>query len=241
MENIFSRKPCSVEFWDAYAKWYQLWIEHSCYHNNVIDVLTTMAKPGWKILDVGAGNGILSLPLCAIGCDVTAIEPSIGMRDLLYREAFKRNIDWIKIDERRWEDIPNFELDCYDLVIACNSLHLTEMGFSKAFDKLFLNKANNLLLITEYHPGTYVSWNKNKNHKLLFAKCYETDSSFFYHNFDEAVEHWAVRKGGALCEREIAALEFRLSFQDRHLCFKDKACVSIYWWKRTENGFYAAE
>ena len=45
--------------------------------------LTTMVSPGWRVLDMGAGSGILSLPRCTIGCEVTAMEPSIGMRSLL--------------------------------------------------------------------------------------------------------------------------------------------------------------
>jgi cyclopropane fatty-acyl-phospholipid synthase-like methyltransferase len=241
MENIFLKKPCSVEFWDMYARWYKLWMEHSYYHNQAIDVLTTMVKPGWKILDVGAGNGILSLPLCAIECDVTAIEPSIGMRNLLYQEAFKRGIDWIKVDERRWEDIPNFELNCYDLIVSCNSLHLTGMGFAEALNKMFLSKAKNLLLITERYPDVHVSWSENKNHELLFAKCYEADSSFFYHNFDEAVEHLSVRKGGFLCWHEISDLKSRLSFHNNHFCFRDKAYVSIYWWRKIANSFNGVE
>jgi len=46
-----------------------------------------MVEPGWKVLDIGAGNGVLSLPLCAIGCEVTALEPSWGMRSLFLRRG----------------------------------------------------------------------------------------------------------------------------------------------------------
>lgn len=96
-----------VAFWDGYAKWYKLWIEHNNYHDRIIEVITTMVKPGWRVLDIGAGKGGLSLPLCAIGCDVTAIEPSRGMRNLFYEEDFKRGIDWVNVDERRREVIIN--------------------------------------------------------------------------------------------------------------------------------------
>ena len=39
------------------------------YHDEVLETLMEMVRPGWKILDIGAGNGVLSLPLCAIGCE----------------------------------------------------------------------------------------------------------------------------------------------------------------------------
>ena len=61
----------------------------------------TMVSHGWRVLDIGAGSGILSLPLCAIGCDGTAMEPSIGMRSLLYKEALNRGIDWIRGSEEK--------------------------------------------------------------------------------------------------------------------------------------------
>lgn len=100
MEKTVCKRARTVHFWDGYAKWFKLWIEHSDYHDKIIKALMTMVKPGWKILDIGAGNGILSLPLCAIGCDVRAIEPSTGMRSLLHEDAGKRGIDWINREKQ---------------------------------------------------------------------------------------------------------------------------------------------
>ena len=65
-------RPATVDYWDGNAKWHKLWVEHNAYHNKIIQLLTTFVQPGWKVLDIGAGNGVLSLPLCAIGCRVTA-------------------------------------------------------------------------------------------------------------------------------------------------------------------------
>ena len=86
------RKAASLSFWDGYAPWYRLWMEHTGYHNRIIEALTDMVRPGWKVLDIGAGNGVLSLPLAAIECEVTALEPSIGMRTLLYEETFRQGL-----------------------------------------------------------------------------------------------------------------------------------------------------
>ena len=78
MANTVCSRTASVKFWDGYAPWLKLWIEHNRYHDRIIELLTSMVEPGWKVLDIGAGNGVLSLPLSAIGCAVTAIEPSTG-------------------------------------------------------------------------------------------------------------------------------------------------------------------
>ena len=81
MAKTICKKAASVP--DGYAPWYKLWMEHKNYHDRIIHALTTMVSPGWRVLDMGAGSGILSLPRCTIGCEVTAMEPSIGMRSLL--------------------------------------------------------------------------------------------------------------------------------------------------------------
>jgi len=71
-----------------------------------------MVSPGWRVLDIGAGSGILSLPLWAIGCDVTALAPSIGMR-IFSMKKFQQGIDWMKVSEEKLEDVP-----LHDLVIT---------------------------------------------------------------------------------------------------------------------------
>ena len=62
-----------------------------------------MVSPVWRVLDIGAGSGILSLPLCAIGCDGTAMEPSIGMRSLLYEEALNSGLTGLEAAKINWK------------------------------------------------------------------------------------------------------------------------------------------
>lgn len=234
MKQTTCKRAATVQFWNGYAKWYKLWMEHNNYHNRIIDVLTTMVEPGWKVLDIGAGNGILSLPLCAIGCDITAIEPSAGMRSLLYENAFGRGIDWINVDERRWEDIPNFELKDYDLIMACNSLHLTEMGFKQALEKIFHAKPKNVFVVTELGmPAIKVKWQYG-DYTMLFTKCYETESSFAYHCIKEVFEHLAFKRGRALNLDEEMEIKAKLVFEYGHMWLKDTAYVGMYWWVRND-------
>ena len=78
MEQTICRDAGTVEFWDGYSILYKLWMEHTRYHDRILDVLLSKAEPLWTVLDIGSGNGVLSMPLCAIGCDVTQLEPSTG-------------------------------------------------------------------------------------------------------------------------------------------------------------------
>jgi len=235
MEKTICKRSATVSFWDGYAKWYKCWMEHNNYHDRIIDVLTTMVEPGWKVLDIGAGNGVLSLPLCAIGCEVTALEPSWGMRSLFYEEAMKRGIDWINVDERRWEDVPSFELNDYDLIMACNSLHLTGIGFKQALEKIFHAKPKNVFVITELGtPEIKVKWQCG-DYTMAFTKCYETESSLAYHSIDEMEEYWSFIKGRQLNAFEAEGIKSRIVFEREHIWLKDTAYVGMYWWQKNGN------
>ncbi len=231
MEKTICKRARTVHFWDGYAKWYKQWIEHGDYHGMIIKILMTMVKPGWKILDIGSGNGILALPLCAIGCDVTALEPSIGMRSLLYEEAGKRGIDWIKTDEKSWEEVSLLDYKDYDLIIASNTLHLTQMGFEKAISKMFRLRPANVFVVTEIGlPEIKLKWQYD-DYSMLFAKSYETECSFAYHNIDEVIDHWEFKKNRRLHPTEKFEIQSKLTYKDEHLWMNDKAYMGMYWWK----------
>ena len=67
MERAICKRVATVRFWDGYARWYKLWMEHTQYHQRIIEVLLAMTEKDWRVLDIGAGNGILSIPLYVRG------------------------------------------------------------------------------------------------------------------------------------------------------------------------------
>jgi hypothetical protein len=231
MREYFGNESASIPFWDGYARWYKLWMNHNHYHNKIIEILTSMIKPRWKVVDIGAGNGVLSLPIRAFGCDVTALEPSSAMRGLLYEEALAKGIDWITVIEERWGDIAPNIFHGTDLIIACNSLHLTEIGFRAALKKAFHTGPNHLLLVTELCNNTEPLWPES-NYRMLFSTSYEIDSSFAYHHIEEAREHWIFKKGKKLCLYEEEEIRERLIYQEGHFWLKDRAQVGLFWWEK---------
>ena len=172
MEGTICKKAATVGFWDGYARWYKLWMDHTRYHERIIGPLLAMTDRGWRVLAVGAGNGILSIPLYIRGCEVTSLEPSIGMRNLLYEEAFKNRIDGLTVDDRIWEEVPCFEYLDYDLILACNTLHLTQIGFEEALAKVFRAGPAHVLLVSEAGPlDIRAKWHY-ENYTAVFLKSY---------------------------------------------------------------------
>lgn len=224
----------SVQFWDSYARWYKLWIEHTDYHQKIIEVLMAMTEPGWKVLDIGAGNGILSFSLCSRECHVTALEPSMSMRNLLYQEAFKKRVDRLNVDDRKWEAVPCDEFWDTDLILACNSLHLTEFGFEMALIKVFRTQPRNILLITELGPPVIrIKWPCG-DYTTVFTKTFEVDNSFVYHHLNEIVEHWTFIKGRTPGPDEMSDLKNKIIFKNGHLWIKHVSRILMYWWRRKE-------
>jgi len=231
MDTAARKQVATVKFWDGYARWYKLWMEHTQYHERIIKVLMAMTGPGWKVLDIGAGNGILSIPLSSRGCKVTALEPSSGMRNLLHEEAFKNKINGLTVDERIWEEVQYYEFLDYDLIIACNTLHLTQIGFEQALAKVFRARPQNVFMVSEPNPNVWVK-RFYDDYTLLFTKSYEEENSYAYHHLNEMLEHWAFIKGRTPQPDEISDLKKRIVVQKGHLWIKNISRVMMCWWKR---------
>ena len=232
MEAAVCKQAATVKFWDGYARWYKLWMEHTQYHHRIIEVLLAMSEPGWRVLDIGAGNGVLSLPLYRRGCKVTALEPSVGMRNLLYETASENRINGLTVDERIWEETPCCEFLDYDLIIACNTLHLTQIGFEEALAKVFRARAKNVFLILEPDSPNICVKRFYGDYTVVFTKSYETDNSYAYHHLNEMIEHWIFKKGRNLHFDEIRDLKKKILLQDGHLWIKDTTKVMMCWWKK---------
>jgi len=233
MEWTICKKAAAVGFWDGYARWYKLWMEHNHYHDRVISMLMENVMPGWRVLDIGSGNGVLSLPLCAIGCEVTSIEPSVGMRNLLFAEAFSRGIDWLQVDARSWEQVPLHNYRNLDLIIACNSLHLTKNGLTDALCRIFKFNPRQAFLVSELYPGLE-ALPEHENYTLQRTEYYETESSFAYHHMGEVLDHWTFKKGGSLAAQEVRDITSILKYHDDHYWIKDCATVGMFWWERND-------
>ena len=89
-----------------------------------------------RVLDIGAGPGVLALPLAPLVREVTAVEPGAGMVAVLRDRARDRGIANITCVQKTWEEI-DIARDLqapYDIVIA--SLSLTMHDIRAALEKM---------------------------------------------------------------------------------------------------------
>lgn len=231
MEEQIWKRATTPAFWQSYSRWYQQWMAHSRYHDHIIRTITTMAKPSWQVLDIGAGNGVLSRPLAHMGCQVTALEPSSAMRRLLRQKVKKDGLQAVHIDRRPWENVPCNAFKGYDLVLACNSLHLTRIGFAPSLSKVFATQAKRVVVVTELFSQEIRIPVRRGNYSIQYARIEKTGSAFAYHSVQEAYEHWAANNGRRPDAWERDDIKQKLVKHRDHYWMDDVALVGVFCWK----------
>ncbi len=157
-----------TEAWNHKAREYEKTMEHSN-RTQLVEKLE-QHKPE-TVLDVGAGTGIFALPLAKRAKRVVAVEPSVGMLDMLRNRADSYGLTNIECINKKWEDATIEELmeinnGKYDLVICSHALYyITDLhnSFKKMND---ICKGYVYLLI-----GTDVD--KDKTYEKYYERIYK--------------------------------------------------------------------
>jgi|WetSurMetagenome_2_1015567.scaffolds.fasta_scaffold00246_22 SAM-dependent methyltransferase len=228
------RDIATISYWDRNARWHQLWAEHNDYHARIIHELMKRSQPHWRVLDIGAGNGVLSLPLAALGCDVTALEPSAAMRRLFFREAGLRRIGHVKVDDRAWTESSARDYGGCDLVVSCNSLHLCRGGATDAFCRIMAMQPRNIFTVTENGSDIIRNCACDGGYILQSVIEYEILSPQVYHSLEEAYEHWRFGFGTGTKTMDEHAFASRLRLYGGHWYFDETVKVSLLWWTNRE-------
>lgn len=152
--------------------------------------LNEHARGGSKILDVGAGTGRLSIPLRDMGFDVTAVDASSSMLNILSKKDIdhkisKKNISLqeLNLEEKFDVVLCVFSVFCYitDRVQLQNSLrnishHVAHDGFA------FIDVPS----LGSFSGFEYV--NQNLNRVVNVDKVEGHDDLFEYHEFIKILE-----------------------------------------------------
>jgi 2-polyprenyl-6-hydroxyphenyl methylase / 3-demethylubiquinone-9 3-methyltransferase len=89
-----------------------------------VPYLARLVRPGWRVLDVGCGGGLLSEELARLGCHVTGIDPSPAsiVEARVHAQASGLNIAYHVASA---ENLP-FGDGQFDLVLCCDVLEHLE-------------------------------------------------------------------------------------------------------------------
>jgi ubiquinone/menaquinone biosynthesis C-methylase UbiE len=120
-EKNFKRIPIQKEKdWDKIAKKFRKWMEKDDYPEKLLNKITTISE--YSVLDVGCGEGAITIPLAKKVYKVTAVDLSGEMLELLKEKAQKEGLDNITYIHGDLTDI-NLDTDKkYDIVIASRVL-----------------------------------------------------------------------------------------------------------------------
>jgi len=123
--------PDCADLWDTekHARHYWETVQRLGHERITKTISGLHLGPDSRVLDIGAGPGTLAIPLSARVYQVTTVEPSPGMTQVLQENLSERRIKNIQCIQKRWEDVdPAVELDSpYDAVVAAFSLDMPDI------------------------------------------------------------------------------------------------------------------
>ena len=222
----------SLDDWDRWAPWYALWLAHCDYHRPVKNLLVERVRPGWRVLDAGGGTGVLSLFLHNLGCRPVLLEPAPAMRSMFIRASGGSRPGGVEIEASRWEDLPFQRLAGFDLILACNSFHVTSLGIARSLDKTFAARPDHVCFVAEDPHLADAGLRSPSAYELVLAEKIAVENSWVYHTEVQALAHAQFRKGGLLSAEDSNAVLDGLVFEDGHYRLRENASVRLHWWTR---------
>ncbi len=121
------------EFWNKKAKKYPSPFDDNALKNTrkALDILTQREVDfsGKKVLDIGCGTGIFTLPLAKIAQFVVGLDFSEAMLDRLREESERHGIKNIGIMHSTWKDFDPYEtnlIKSFDAVVSSMSMAIKE-------------------------------------------------------------------------------------------------------------------
>ncbi|HOM95297.1 MAG: class I SAM-dependent methyltransferase [Candidatus Methanofastidiosa archaeon] len=109
----------------------------------------------YSVLDIGAGPGVLAVPLARYVKKVTVVEPSQSMIDLLKKHIVEERLTNIEIFQSKWENFDTAKIEKHDIVIASYSLLMQNIKESL----LKMEDCSNKEVILYWFSGV-TSWEK---------------------------------------------------------------------------------
>jgi SAM-dependent methyltransferase len=226
----------------------------------VNDQLKRMPFPsGSTVLDIGAGPGTLAVPLTALGCKVTVVEPAPPMHEAL--SAYKKIKDVsadIPIIAKVWEEVNPDEIGRFDFVVSSFAMSVPDLNEALLkMDQVALREVHIFWFLVEPPWGRIneALWTKLHNEDfygrptadLVWNALYQAGiyanlevlplrDLHYYETFEEVLEEYVDRLA-AKEEWQIEMIEDYLKsifveVPKKGFVFPEDGLYAHIWWKK---------
>jgi SAM-dependent methyltransferase len=206
--------------WDNIAKKFKKWMKKDDYPEKLLEKIET--NPDYSVLDIGCGEGTITLQLAKQVSEVTCIDLSAEMLDLLNQRAENEEIKNLTCLQGDMLDISLDSLGKKDIVIASRCLNgvmeietilrkINNIGNSVYLTLRFSgndNYGNNASKIINRKYPKYPSYMYVCNilHKMGITanvEKLECDTLNIYEDMDEVIDRYRWKMGGLDHDEEL--------------------------------------
>lgn len=141
-----------LECWENYdddeiaASYYER-IEGQDKIDPITESIFDMVKPGWSVLDIGAGPGNYTVPIAKAVSSVTAVEPAAAMARVLQKNFDTEGLTNTRVIQKLWEDV-DVEADLgekFDLVLCSYAFGMADLD--EMVDKVLAVAADEVVFV----------------------------------------------------------------------------------------------
>ncbi|WP_231863009.1 class I SAM-dependent methyltransferase [Methanobacterium formicicum] len=250
-------KKNNPESWDNIASKFNEWMEKDDYPEKLLNRIELDSND--SVLDIGCGNGVITIPLAQKAIKVTAMDISSKMLEILKKNAKNSDLNNINTCNRRIEDVTEEDVGKHDVVVASRSLNgVSDIGkelekinnIAKKSVYLTLWGADNRrferemaqLLGRESHRHPDYIYVYNILHDLgIYAnvEMLESNTRNYYSNVEEALDRLRWRIGDLNKDEESILREYleenMIKTTDGTITYSNgKADWVLIWWKKSE-------
>lgn len=161
--EIFGRSNIteSTNYWDRRADTFDNNTKRSSYASDLLERIKF--EPHYSVLDIGCGNGSITIPVAKQVDRVTALDLSPEMLNILTQNIDRTNTNNITIVHKSWDEVePGTDIPQHDIVLA--SRCLSGQDLSNALGKIDISA----------RQACYITWRterkdsfKARLHELL--------------------------------------------------------------------------
>lgn len=172
-----NRRP-TPDGWDAVAAWYDGWVgKGGSEHHKRLAIPTVMAlldaQPGQKILDIGAGQGVLAPHVAKTGAEYTGIDVSPKLLALA-RKHHGQHGRFLRGDAARLHDQSSMQAEQYDAVVFLLSVQDMDPLDDVLRAAAWVLKTGGRIVILMTHPSFRIprqsGWGFDEDRKLQYRR-----------------------------------------------------------------------